>query len=89
MPFKNGIDAWKMTLAKLLVAYKEKEQQLIDSSKSTGLEYIINYDELPTGVYYGVPNMNIDQRNYAFKTASIFVDRGTDNTVKGSAGDFS
>ena len=89
MPFKNGIDAWKMTLAKLLVAYKEKEQQLIDSSKSTGLEYVINYDELPSGVYYGVPNMNIDQRNYAFKTASIFVDRGTDNTVKGSAGDFS
>ena len=33
--------------------------------------------------------MNIDQRNYAFKTASIFVDRGTDNTVKGTSGDFS
>ena len=89
LPFKNGIDAWKMTLARLLVAYKEKEQNLIDSSKSTGLEYYINYDELPAGIYFGVPNMNIDQRNYAFKTASVFVDRGTDNTVKGTSGDFS
>lgn len=89
MTFKNGIDGWKMTLAKLLANYKRKEYNLIDGSKSEGLNYIINYDELPMGVYYGVPNLDIDQRNFSFTTSIEHTDRGKDNSVKGIGVDFS
>ena len=87
MSFKNGIDGWKMTLAKGLTEYKEREQQKFKTNSTKGLSFIINYDELPNGVYYGPVNINIDQDYYTLKVATKYDDRGTDNSVVGVSSD--
>ena len=61
MKVKNGIDAWKINLARGLVKFRESEFELFQSKKVSGLNFTINYAEIPNGVYYGTPNMNIDQ----------------------------
>lgn len=83
MAFKNGIDGWKMTLAKGLTEYKQNEQQKFTTNSTKGLNFIINYDELPNGVYYGPVNINIDQDYYTLKVATKYDDRGPDNSVIG------
>jgi hypothetical protein len=87
MAFKNGIDGWKMTLARGLSKYKRKEQEKFHSNANNGLNFIINYDELPVGVYYGPVNINIDQDYYTLKVATEYNDRGTDNSVLGISSD--
>lgn len=87
LSFKNGIDGWKMTLAKGLTQYKIKEQDKFKSQSSSGLNFIINYDELPNGVYYGQVNIDIDKNFYALRVASKYNDRGTDNSVLGTTSD--
>ena len=87
MAFKNGIDGWKMTLAKGLTEYKEREQKKFKVNSKKGLNLIINYDELPNGVYYGPVNINIDQDYYTLKVATKYDDRGTDNSVIGVSSD--
>jgi len=89
MKYKNGIDAWRINLARGLVKFRENEFKLFQSNKKPGLEFIINYDELPIGVYYNSPNMNIDQRDYAYKTSISYTDRGSDNSISGVSNDFS
>ena len=42
LPFSNGIDAWRMNLAKLYNDYKIEELNRIDSSRTAGLKYILN-----------------------------------------------
>ena len=87
MAFKNGIDGWKMTLARGLSKYKKKEQEKFHENSRSGLNFIINYDELPTGIYYGPVNINIDQDYYTLKVATEYNDRGTDNSVLGISSD--
>lgn len=89
MKVKNGIDAWKINLARGLVKFRESEYQLFQSKKVSGLNFTINYDELPNGVYYGTPNMNIDQRNFAYKSSVKWTNRGDDNSILGVSNDFS
>ncbi len=89
MKVKNGVDAWKINLARGLVKFRESESKLFEENKVSGLDFIINYDELPIGMYYNAPNMNIDQRDYAYKTSIIHSDRGTDNSITGVSNDFS
>lgn len=83
MTFKNGIDGWKITLARGLTNYKKREQEKFRENSLSGLNFIINYDELPTGIYYGQVNIDIDQDHYALKVATEYNDRGTDNSVLG------
>jgi len=87
MAFKNGIDGWKMTLAKGFMEYKEREQKKMKGNSSKGLNFIINYDELPNGVYYGPVKINIDQDYYTLKVATKYDDRGTDNSIVGVTSD--
>jgi hypothetical protein len=89
MTFKNGIDGWKLSLAKGLNEYKTSEQSLFKSNSTPGLKFIINYDELPNGVYYGAVNIDIDQNAYTLRVASEYTDRGMDNSVLGTSYDFS
>lgn len=89
MKEKNGVDAWKINLARGLVKFRESEYNLFQKKKVSGLEFIINYDELPIGAYYNAPNMNIDQRDYAYKTSISYTDRGDDNSIVGISNDFS
>jgi len=42
LPFSNGIDAWRMNLAKLYNIYKIDELQKFHSSNKKGLRYIVN-----------------------------------------------
>ena len=89
MKNKNGIDAWKINLARGLGKFRESEHALFQSNKKSGLEFVINYDDIPTGLYNNAPKMNIDQRNYAYKSSVQHTDRGTDNSVIGISNDFS
>jgi hypothetical protein len=89
MKNKNGIDAWRINLARGLVKFRENEFNLFQTNKKPGLDFIINYDELPIGVYYNTPNMNIDQEDYAYRTSISYTDRGSDNSITGTSNDFS
>lgn len=89
MKDKNSIDSWRINLARGLVKFRESEFNIFQTKKQPGLNFIINYDELPNGVYYGTPNMNIDQRNYAYKSSVKYTNRGTDNSILGQTNDFS
>ena len=89
MKNKNGIDAWRINLARGLVKFRENEFTLFQTNKKPGLDFIINYDELPIGVYYNTPNMNIDQEDYAYRTSISYTDRGSDNSITGTSNDFS
>ncbi len=89
MKNKNSIDSWRINLARGLVKFRESEFNMFQSKKQPGLNFIINYDELPNGMYYGTPNMNIDQRNFAYQSSIKQTDRGTDNSKLGVTNDFS
>jgi hypothetical protein len=89
MKNKNGIDAWKINLARGLGKFRESEYALFQSKKISGLEFVINYDDIPAGYYSNAPKMNIDQRNYAYKSSISHTDRGTDNSVTGISNNFS
>lgn len=75
MSFSNGIDAWRMNLAKLYNKYKQEELNKINSNRKNGLRFILNKSENPI---FTVPRIlpNIDTTNLSY---DITVETDTSN----------
>ena len=69
LPMKNGIDAWRMNLAKMYNRYKEKEFINTLTNRDDGLKYILNTSNDPQLFTQPINILDTDNKNLSYNAS--------------------
>jgi len=69
LPIKNGIDAWRMNLAKMYNRYKEKEFTNTLTNREDGLKYILNTSNDPQLFTQPINILDTDNTNLSYNAS--------------------